>query len=244
MEKFSIYELLGLILPGALFVFFLNVFNKLFVVCDLEMDFNHWELFVGIYLCLIIIFGALLYISTFSLKSTFVNKIFKYYFKVSNIYHSNKQLHDTMSPVLNKKSQEWYNAEIFHNEETFKSLTDENKVSESKLIDKFYDRMYYELEYMKLIDTPKTFQSFYLFFRQILVASVILIILGIILWLISLCPVSDLVQPDSQKLTLTFIILVFCLVTSNILARWYRKRMALKMFWAYFTYLNHKNDKK
>ena len=247
MEKFSIYDLLALILPGALFVFFLSVFNKIFGIIQIDLNFSQWELIIGVYLCLIIIFGALLYIIGFWSKSSFFNKVFKFHIKVYNIYHCKTELCDTMSEVLNQKSQDWYNNVIFNKEDDFNNLCDDDKKKQSKLMDKFYDRMYYELEYLNLIDTPKTFQSFYLFFREIILASSILIVFGILLYLlVFIIWCFSLTQfistPDIQNTVITFTVLLFFLISSTILARWYRKRMVLKMFWAYFTYLNLNNN--
>lgn len=240
MEKFSIYDLLALILPGALFLFFLSVFNNLFLIVDVNLQYSQWEMFLGVYLCLIIIFGALLYVTSFWSKDTLFNKVFKFHIQISNIYHCKNELSNTMSDVLNQKSQEWFNTNIFNSEIGYNSLSEDNKENQSILIDKFYDRMYYELEYLNLIETPKTFQSFYLFFREIMLASFILIVLGLVLWFLSFTCL--LTQPECHTAIITFIVLLFCLITSVILAKWYRKRMVLKMFWAYFTYLNHKNN--
>lgn len=247
MEKFSIYDLLALILPGALFVFFLSIFNKLFGIIDIDLNYSQWELFIGVYLCVIIIFGALLYKFSFLLNNTFFDKLFKSYTKVSIIYHTEKELNFTMNNVLNRKSQEWYNKDIFHDESAFESLNEKDKKNNSFLIGNFYDRMYYELEYLNRIDTPKTFQSFYLFFREIILASSILILIGLVLsflvfikWYFSFP--QFITTPDLKNTIITYIILLFLLLSSTFLARWYRKRMVLKMFWAYYTHLNLNNN--
>jgi hypothetical protein len=118
-------------------------------------------------------------------------------------------------------------------------LTDEEK----NLQDKYYDRMYYELEYVDKIDSAKTLQSFYYFFRQTVTACLLLLVLYFILSIVYLF--SDAVMANSQanQVFWTPALLLTILVLSVGHARWYRKSMVLKIYWAYFTHLNQTSNK-
>ena len=104
--------------------------------------------------------------------------------------------------------------------------------------DEYYDRMYYELEYIGKIENAKAFQSFYFFFRQTTLACIVLLILGIVLQLLSLFSFFSLKTPETNSILWLAALLIILLLISIQLARWYRKRMVMKMYWAYFTHLN------
>lgn len=65
MEKFSLYDLLGLLLPGVLFLHFLGTLNNLFVKANIA--FPDTGLDLGIYICFSLILGAVLYSASFYL---------------------------------------------------------------------------------------------------------------------------------------------------------------------------------
>lgn len=239
MEKFSLYDLLGLVLPGALFIYFGNVIVSLFFPQSLFNIDIEKGLEIGAYLCFVLIMGAVLYTSNFYLINIkWYNKLFGMYRYVADLFWENKIMPKIMIPMLNIKANEWFKKPAFYSSDDYNKLDKEAKQNVNDLQDEFYDRMYYELEYVQKNDHPKTFQSFYFFFRQVALACVLLIVLGLILLLISWVTCNFLNHPEFYKSLLVFTNLASILVVSVILARWYRKRMVVKMYWAYFTHLN------
>ncbi|WP_446784624.1 type VI-B CRISPR accessory protein Csx27, partial [Macellibacteroides fermentans] len=107
-----------------------------------------------------------------------------------------------------------------------------------KLREDFYDRMYYTLELSKNNEHPKTFQSFYFFFRQLVLACFILLLLSLVLYGLSCLNALSLSKPDWGSLTAFASLIILILITSIILARWYRKRMVEKMYWFFYIYIN------
>ena len=198
MEKFSLYDLLGLLLPGFLFVYFCTVLNALFNVCPFLVDTNGLDISLGILLCFALITGAMLYAVNFWLVNyaQWYNRLFKMNKHVTDLYLEMKTLHKFMNETLNRKATEWYGKEIFYTRTKFKSLIDADQKQIKELQDEYYDRMYNELEYINKIDTPKTFQSFYYFFRQLVTANLVLLTAGIILQVTSLFSFSGLCHPS------------------------------------------------
>lgn len=240
MEKFSLYDLLGLILPGALLAYFANTLLLLFlpdVILNIEIG---KEVQIGAYFCFVLIMGAILYSSSFYLinKINWYNKIFGMYMHVADLYLELKFMHKQMNPVFNSKANEWFGKSAFHSLEEYTALENNEKENARKMQDDFYDRMYYELEYVQKNEHPKAFQCFYFFFRQTVLACLLLIALGLGLliysWLIGDVPDNS----EYIKLAMFFVSLIFILFVSVALARWYRKRMVAKMYWTYFTHLN------
>lgn len=240
MEKFSLYDLLGLLLPGVLFVYFCNVLNSLYHVFPFLFTSDGWDISIGILLCFALITGAMLFVLNFWLvkKARWFNRLFGMNNHVADLFLEMKSLHKCMNSTLNKKAIEWFGKEIYHTETDFNNLTVNEQKQAKDLQDEYYDRMYYELEYENKIENPKTFQSFYFFFRQLVTACLLLLLLIGILQLVTLIPSSGLIQPKASDTIWFAICLLLSLILSAILARWYRKRMVMKMYWAYFTHLN------
>ena len=124
-------------------------------------------------------------------------------------------------------------------------LSVEDKNNSRNLQNEYYDLMYYELEHFDKISYAKTFQSFYFFFRQLVTvfSTILLISIGIYLF-------RNLLRLEYWADHYCFIIkfVVGCLLmifTCVQLAKWYSKRMVLKMYWAYYSFLNNqeKNNK-
>jgi hypothetical protein len=81
MEKFSLYDFLGLLLPGVIFLFFFNLLNNLYGINLLPVITANLETDIVILLCFAIIIGAVLYASSFYL----VNKT-KWYNHLLGMY--------------------------------------------------------------------------------------------------------------------------------------------------------------
>jgi hypothetical protein len=237
MEKFSLYDLLGLLMPGILFVYFINLINSVFNIFSLSVQSDGWDISTLIFLCFSLIAGAMLYAVNFRLlKKPWYEWLFGMKKHVADIYNELSVPYDQMNQALNEKAKEWYGKAIFFGPNANHLLTHE----ERDLQDAFYDRMYYELEYLDKIDSAKTIQSFYYFFRQTVTASLLLLIVFFSFG--TFCLLKGNSVPDC-KASLIFwlpVLLVVTIALSVGHAQWYRKTMVLKMYWAYFTHLNQK----
>ena len=241
MEKFSLYDFLGLLLPGVIFLFFFNLIIKLSGINLFAVFSFNLETDIIILLCFALIIGAILYASNFYLlnESTLYNKLFGMYKHVADLYLTIKSWPESINKTLNKKAVEWYEKNIFFDNKDFNKKSDLEKAEIKKLQDEFYDRIYYELEYHGKNEHLKAFQSFYFFFRQTALSCLLLLFTDGLIFLITvlLSQKSDVILVFNIKIFYVTIILLFLLIISVLLARWYRKRMVMKIYWAYFTHL-------
>jgi hypothetical protein len=242
MEKFSLYDLLGLLLPGVLFVYFCNVFNSLFGVLKFAITTTGWDVSTLILLCFALIAGAMLYAVNFLLiKQRWYNWLFGMKKHVADIYLDLAIPFQSMNLALNKKAIEWYGNLIFFSKEELARRKTQLTDHERNIQDDFYVRMYYELEYEDKIDSAKTLQSFYYFFRQTVTACLLLLVLFLIL-MTGYAIFGKLPRDMNQVLGIP-ILLILTVALSAWHAQWYRKSMVLKMYWAYFTHLNQNSNK-
>lgn len=232
MSKFSLYDFLGLLLPGVMFLFFFNEINNIYEIYPRVLDAKDLKLNIGILSCFVIIIGAVLYVSSFYLvKKNFYKRIFGVYKPITVLYREMFFLHEIMNPTLNKKANDLYDEDLFFSNTNFDSFSPEKQNKIDQLQDVYYDQMYYELEYQGKNEHAKSFQSFYFFFRQTVLAISLLLIFQIILSASLLFPCGFIKEPK-----LCIVIVLGCL--SILLAKWYRKQMVMKMYWAYYTHLN------
>lgn len=238
MGKFSLYDLLGLLLPGVLFLFFTYAISNIYGLPPEFLGPLNWQVNIGISLCFALIIGAMLYTANFYLvKKSCYNRLLGMCKHVTVLYLKMKFLHQLMNKTLNEKADEWYAKNIFFSKADFDILPKDKQKEIEDLQDEFYDRMYYELEYHGKIEHAKTFQSFYFFFRQTALACIILLLLAIFLFALHFIPSLHLIKPDTCNSLWLGGLLFFILFVSARLAQWYRKQMVMKMYWAYFTHL-------
>jgi hypothetical protein len=172
----------------------------------LEIKLPHWIL-----LAIIAIFlGAMVHILSFKILKVY--RIIGLYKSTFNIYKES----DHLSPI--KKTIE-QNVRIKFG----KSETDSINEKEFGL---FYDIVYYKLEAMDKIETARSFQSFYFFFRNFFLTSLIAIIILMAYSIICALP------PFFWELLCA---IVFMLLVSWYAAIWYRVKMTEKMLWAYYS---------
>jgi hypothetical protein len=187
MEKFSLYDFLGLLLPGVLFIFFISLILNLIGIDINLFSTSEWMLDLGLSLSLVIILGAIFYAGNFYLiKRHWYSKVFGMYKDVSLLLMECKDVYEMISPTINAKAKDWYGRDIFPLPEKQTVADKKNTAELDKLRDSFYDRMYYELEYHEKIENPKTMQSFYFFFRQSALACTILMLIIAVLTLLAL----------------------------------------------------------
>lgn len=240
MDKFSLYDLLGLLLPGIILTRLINFLNAIFQLSTINLISEELDTGIGLLLCLGLMFGAILYASNFWLiKQNWYKRPTGIYKPVPELYLKMKALHKTMNATLNYKARKWFDKEIFLFPDVFNSLPLAEQEQLKEQLDEYYDRMYYELEYAGKIENAKTFQSFYFFFRQLFLACLVVILLGAGLFVTArLFPGTGLEQPETNQLISLAVGLPITLLLSLFMAQWYRKRMVKKMFWAYFTHLS------
>ena len=241
MEKFSLYDFLGLLLPGVLFLFFMNLIFSMTGVDITQFSASDRILDLGLAFCLAIFAGAVFYTCNFYLiKRKWYNCIFGMYRDVNELFRSFESSYETMRLTLNKKAKSWYGEEIF---QSLTQQNDNNNINSTKLArlqSDFYDRMYYELEYNEKIETPKTMQSFYFFFRQTALACATLITIISFLMILSLLNLKGFATITQDLLAIAFGVFVLLLISVK-LARWFRRQMVFKMYWMFFTHI--KNEK-
>jgi len=237
MEKFSLYDLLSVLFPGVIFMYLLDeVRNTLNLFPDFKMT-EQWE----ILLIMAILFGAFIYVISFWLTSNlkWFYKSTKIYTHISSIYFK-VRIHDVAGEKLNQRANEWYGHDIFFSETEFNSF-EENKKNEIYIQqDDFYDKMYYELDYADKLAVPKSFQSFYVFFRNIFLSTIFCLIILFISYLINFIPDLNLFQLQKPEVLKLFILCLIILLCSNKISRWYRQRMVYKMYWFFYSHINSK----
>lgn len=237
MEKFSLYDFLGLLLPGVIFLYFFNLLNNLFEFKLLPIITTNLEADIVILLCFAIIIGAVLYASSFYLvnKTKWYNHLFGMYRHVADLY---LEIHfpPSMSKVLNRKAVEWYERNIFFNKTDFNKKPASEQQEIKNLQDDFYNRIYYELEYLGKNEHSKAFHSFYFFFRQTALSCLLLLLTDILLFIFFWIRTDALLSVNSTIFGITGVLFLL-LIVSVMLARWYRKRMVMKIYWTYYTHL-------
>nr|WP_315088285.1 CRISPR-associated protein Csx27 [uncultured Chryseobacterium sp.] len=246
MDKFSLYDILGILLPGFVFLFMLSVLNQAFSITPYfgELTSNTDVKELSVLFSFALIFGAVF----FTINFYFIDKI-KWYNKVlgvnnhvADLYLDLEFLHSLMNEKLNKKAIQLYSKPIFFSKIEYNSLTDEDKKNSRDLQNEYYDIMYYELEYFDKISYAKTFQSFYFLFRHLVTVFLSILIIAIGLYSFrNLCINENWEEHCHFILKFTTVCIALSLVCI-LLAKWYRERMVMKMYWAYYTLLN--NQKK
>lgn len=248
MDKLSLYDILGMLLPGVMFLFFLTIVNCSYAIYPesfLSLDTAGEVKELSVLFSFSMIAGSCFYAINFYLvnKTQWYNKLFGMYDHVAKLYLKAPFLHGLMNETLNKKAFERYGKKIFHSKNQFEALEKQEQNTVFDFQDEFYDIMYYELEHHEKIGYAKDFQSFYFFFRQMVTALMLTMILTIIGLLYALkttnCDLSDYGWVSVKMLVCFLLLMLLC----TQLARWYRKRMVLKMYWAYFTLLNNQDKK-
>lgn len=238
MDKFSLYDFLGLLLPGVIFVFFCNTLNELFCVYPIILNTANWGINIGISLVFAIIVGAVLYTSNFYLvQKKWYNKTFGMYKHVADLYLEMQFLHKLMNETLNLKARELYEKCIFLTKIDFYKLNDKEQKEIKDLQSEYFDQMYYELEYQGKKEHLVSFHSFYFFFRQTALACIMLILIILVLGVLQFLPWTYLKNLELCTIFQYIGLFILMLVVSVVLARWYRKRSVMKMYWAYYTYL-------
>lgn len=237
MEKFTLFDLLGLLLPGVLFVFISKELLDLYDLIPKEFNFTKETSLteLGVWLVISIIFGAGLFRLSDLLKRSFLYvKVLGIYKPIGKIFFSMRSAEPTFLSPLNKQSRLWFNENIFLTKQDFNELKKHEQINLINKHDRFYAKAYYELQYEDKIDYPKAYQSFYFFFRQLTTGFIILI------------PIIFAFQWNSYLSSVNYL-LTFCgtlILISVILARYYRSEMVKKLYIIYSIHLNKISHEK
>lgn len=235
MEKFSLYDLLSVLLPGVYFTYMLDEIRNMFGWLPLYSLSAQWEVLI----ILSIFFGAMIYIISFWLVShcKWFYRILGMHQNITTLYYKTNMNH-VFANTLNKKANEWYEHRIFLDADEFKSLSSEETSKITDEQDSFYERMYYELDYSHKLDVPKSFQSYYFFFRNVFLASIVSFIIQCIAFLFSMNPEVQCNELNWTKIIPLSSVLIGAMFISLFIARWYRQRMVHKMYWFFYTHIN------
>lgn len=237
MEKFSFYDLLAVLFPGAIGLYLVDAVRQLYGICPDYSLTDKWEVVV----ILSVMMGGLIYRISFGL-TRHANWFYQFtglYRPVSELYFS-ANLHSIAGDTLNRQAQHWYGRDIFFAYQEYNELLPAIREKCADLQDEFYDRMYYQLEFDNKLSVPKAFQSFYLFFRNAFLTSVLAMLLLILLYLLHLVPGCTLVAPTTGRWLLHLTVIMAMQLSMLSVARWYRQRMVLKMYWYFYIYLANK----
>jgi len=229
MEKFSLFELLSILLPGVVIVYFFGIFTKILSV-DLLIDFSELNNIgeIGTGLCLALTIGGLLFVITDKLKDTYLYKnIFGIYKPIGEIFYQIKNPQTDFFKSLNNRSKELFDEEIFFSKDVFSLKEGKDKLKFIKLQSDFFSIAYYDLLYADKIEYPKTYQSYYFLFRQLVTACLMMVFISaIFFWKL---PFYN-----------SFIIITICIVFLGItivLARYFRIEMIKKIYIMYSIHL-------
>jgi hypothetical protein len=234
MQKFSLYDLLSVLFPGVILLYMLDEVRRLFYMFPLWDLTKQWD----VILILSVIFGAVIYVVSFWLTKhwEWLYKSLGIYKHVTQIYNQST-LHKHLGEGLNRRANEWYGSDIFLPVEAFNELPKAEQKSISDKQDEFYDRMYYELDYLGKFDVPKAFQSFYLFFRNLFLASLLSALALVVAYLISFISNSNFAHVDVATFVYLLALFVVTAALSVVIACWYRQRMVHKMYWFFYTHI-------
>lgn len=215
MEKLSLYDLLSFLLPGAVaatLLYFGFLENQHF-------DFSkiNDQLASVIFIAVSFFIGSIIHFA-FDIKPFKVLiRILGLYEKIPDIYYQNK---------IELKS---YVKETFI--EDLKQFEKYGIKDDSNKIEHLWSKIYYKLEAEEKITTPKSFQSFYFFFRNIASICIITIVVAAIMVII---------KGISDTRIITLVIAFIVLVLSILAGRMHRRKMVDRMFWTYYSLYKNK----
>ncbi|GAE20956.1 type VI-B CRISPR accessory protein Csx27 [Bacteroides pyogenes] len=230
MNKFSLYDFLSILLPGVIFLVAIRVAQPF------------WRFNTGLYfpqgwefsLVYSLVIGASLYVLGFSVKknySVFFRRL-GLYEHVTILYHRFETLHPFMNGALNKYAEEWNGTKPYCTVEQYDAMDASAQKEIEDAQDIFYDHMYYRLDCKGKLEGAKAFQSYYLCFLHSFLG---LLIFGVYLLIcILLSYFMDVLLADTWQVAFLFLMNLCVMYLFMRLARWFRQRMVLKMYWAFY----------
>lgn len=207
MEKISLYDLLTILLPGALLTLIIQLIFK-----DLGLKFVGLE--VDQYFALTIFLSSSIFLgsSLNFLTEKLLSKLRKVglFTEIETLYPKIKQTPDFVN---------------FYNTMVKNDLLRLKAAERHEVFEELWSKIYYYLEANEKITTPKAFQSFYFFFRNFFILGFLLIIpFGVLIFVFS----------SPEKYILLSIINLLAVILSIYAGRWNRFKMVERMFWTYY----------
>ncbi len=207
MEKFSLYTFLSILLPGAVFILYIEyVVSHIFVV-----DFSAFKpdpfLSIVLNLSVAVFFGSL--IDALTRNLLFVYKFTHLFKPLSRIY-----------PVFEAKKKSFIPFYQKWMDKLPASLSTHDK------IEIIWNEIYYYLEANDHIAVPKSFQSLYFFFRNIFtLAGIIIIISSFLLF-------GNFTFIQYSLITgISLVVMILSIIAGSI----NRVLMVERMFWTYYS---------
>lgn len=234
MNKLSLYDTLGMFLPGAFLAYGLYFCNQNWHFIDLPFKIDTNVLLVAV-VCLIL--GASLFALSFYLfPKRWMQKCFGLYDKVGKIYYSIELSSVWDSSVLDPLLQDEHIKYHFMSKEEYNRASEDEKALAIENQETIYDYAYYLLQNEGKNGAVVSNQSLYFFFRQSFLAILILTILCVVLNGLSIA----LNWSSSYPIWAQFLTLIGLAFLARSLARHYRKRMVRNLYWSYFIFLQQK----
>jgi len=203
MEKISLYSLLSVLLPGAILTLLIDLFLKNVGIDLSNYEFNNY-LILTVFLSTSIFIGSLIDVLTRNMLGKYrrigLNTPIYTYYKEDKFLAQIK-------PFINADMQKRYKA------------TDEGA------IEQYWSLIYYDLEAKGNITVPKSFQSFYFFFRNFFTLG----------WLMAIMIIVLLLIKYDNMLLLILSATIIMMIISVFVGRWYRKKMIERTFWTYYS---------
>jgi hypothetical protein len=212
MEKVPFFDLLTILLPGALLTIVIQLFTNEFSIDLLDIETNQYFA-LTVFLSSSIFLGSLLgFISEQLLP---VLRRVGLYTPIAKLYPKMQKI-DIVSGFYGKMMEKI-------------ESDSEVELSFHEKIERVWTQIYFYLEANEKIGTPKSFQSFYFFFRNFFTMCLIL--------LLPLC-ILIYFSGQNDNYILLSIINVFAIILSILAGRWNRKKMVDRVFWIYFSLKN------
>lgn len=216
MEKLSLYDLLSFLLPGA--VCSILLYYRFLLPLNIELPEVNDQLEMVIFIAISFFIGSLIhYIFEIKLFEILIKKIGLYQ-PIPNIYHSKRT-----------GIQKYVKAAFKSDLEEFKKFGFEDEYEQINLL---WNKIYYKLEAEDKITTPKSFQSFYFFFRNIATLSIFTILFETIFFIFG--------QGDSYEIEIIGASIVILLL-SAFAGRLHRRKMVNRMFYTYYSLYKFEN---
>jgi hypothetical protein len=215
MQKLSLYDLLSVLLPGAILTLVIEFIGLNFGIEVSSSDLNEYFT-LTLFLSSSIFLGSIINISTRNLLNLY--KFIGLYTPLSQIY--SKSLGLVHIKPFFQNILDSFTIDFSKND------NDSIENIEKRKLEHLWSIIYYELEAKEDIGAPKAFQSFYFFFRNFFT-------LGIILFFPLLFLMIN--KHYEEQYLLFFVFNLISILLSIPAARWNRKQMTERMFWTYYS---------
>jgi len=209
MEKVPFFDLLTILLPGALLTLAIQLFASEFYIPSIHIEMSQYFM-LTIFLGSSIFLGSLLnYITELILP--FLRKI---------------GIHTPIEKLYPKINKNLIINDFYEKMKNEISSVFKDDPSEHDKIEGVWSIIYFYLEVNEKNGAPKTYQSFYFFFRNFFTLCTFLLV-----------PLTVFIftSADSEKYIVLSIINFIAIILSVFASRWNRMKMVERVFWNYYS---------